>query len=70
MSPRIPTTSVMEKNIGNSLDHVSSSSAAVAPEKLGVVYSIPTTQHQYHRDADGAVVLKLTIGTVSGDSPP
>ena len=61
---------MMEKGTGKSLDHVSSSPAALVPAKLGALYSVLTTQHQYHRDADGEVVLVLTIGMVAGDSPP
>lgn len=62
------TASMMEKGTGNSLNHVSSYSDALVPAKLGAVYSILTTQHQHCRDADGEVVL--TMGMVSGDSPP
>lgn len=61
---------MMEKGTGNSFDHVSRFSAALVPAKLGAVYAVPTTQHQYRRDADGEVVLELTIEMVSEGSPP
>lgn len=38
---------------------MSSSSVALVPAKHGAVSAVPTTPHQYHRDADREVVSEL-----------